>query len=439
MKIYQFEQYIKSSLSTSSAPLDTASFMHGLFEEMDRTPKRKRMIPFWWTGTAMLILTLLVGYYISVGSSNAGAETNPKSPKAQSAPMAATESEYAKETIIESTAAEVSNAEAPISIATTTKVKDINSGATQKSGSKTQKLNNITSLENKQQSIYTSNQVTFEDLSTPSELGSSIQLLERRQARYDFNNQVKCPTFGRTKHFSFYLIPEIGYFSSNKSLEYVGNEPTDVFALRNANESTKEGLAAALYLQANHNSLPFYLKAGISYGRITERMDLSYRYTVQDTTQGIISITVSQTGDTITTIVGDIITERTISGQRRQHHYHHMIDIPVAVGFEQSYDRWFYGAELGISLNVSLFQSGQILANANEFAPIDDTGQFKNNIGIGLFGGVHIGYKITDHLSAFLAARYRHLPGNFTVQQSDIQQSYSLMGLHAGVRIPLQW
>ena len=37
-------------------------------------------------------------------------------------------------------------------------------------------------------------------------------------------------------------------------------------------------------------------------------MNLEYSYIKRDTTQGIISITVSQTGDTITTIYGDIIT-----------------------------------------------------------------------------------------------------------------------------------
>ena len=80
-------------------------------------------------------------------------------------------------------------------------------------------------------------------------------------------------------------------------------------------------------------------------------MPLTYSYTRKDTTQGIISVTVSQTGDTITYIYGDIIQERKISGNKTKYYSISLLDLPMAIGAEKRFGSWFAGVEAGLSLN----------------------------------------------------------------------------------------
>ena len=162
-------------------------------------------------------------------------------------------------------------------------------------------------------------------------------------------------------------------------------------------------------------------------------MDLKYAYTRKDTTQGVISITVSQTGDTITTIYGDIITDRKISGNKVRHYSFSMIDMPVALGVEKEFGSWTAGLEAGAVFNLSLRTSGTILASDTSFVAADlPSANFRQSLGVSYFAGVTLGKDIFRAGRLYLAARARFIPDAFSGDQNRIKQSYNFFGINAG-------
>jgi hypothetical protein len=86
------------------------------------------------------------------------------------------------------------------------------------------------------------------------------------------------------------------------------------------------------------------VSTGLHYSRITERMNLQYTYLRSDTTQGIISINgFLKTGDTITTIYGDIITQTRITGTTKSHYTLSTFDIPLSLFYEKDFEGWSLG------------------------------------------------------------------------------------------------
>lgn len=270
---------------------------------------------------------------------------------------------------------------------------------------------------------------TTNDLNPLSNLSSNI-IFDRPQVVTD---KVVCPTFSSRHRWYIELIPEIGYFRPLKTLENTTGEQNNVFDLRNKNEKTLEGIQAALYLQLRKQKSPFFLKAGLSYARLSEKMQLDYSYTKLDTSRGIISVTVSQTGDTVTTIIGDIVTESKLSGKKVAHHSFSLYDIPVAIGYEKKMGMWSFGIEGGVMLNLSMQASGSTLSTDTSFVALDALpNQYRTNVGLSYFGGLNVGRDFHRIGRIYLAARARFIPNTFTADAQRFRQSYNFVGLHLG-------
>lgn len=270
---------------------------------------------------------------------------------------------------------------------------------------------------------------TTNDLNPLSNLSSNI-IFDRPQVVTD---KVVCPTFSSRHRWYIELIPEIGYSRPLKTLENTTGEQNNVFDLRNKNEKTLEGIQAALYLQLRKQKSPLYLKAGLSYARLTEKMQLDYSYTKLDTSRGIISVTVSQTGDTVTTIIGDIVTERKLSGKKVAHHSFSLYDIPVAIGYEKKMGMWSFGIEGGVMLNLSMQTSGSTLVSDTSFVSVDTSpNQYRTNVGLSYFGGLNIGRDFHRIGRIYLSARARFIPNTFTADAQRFRQSYNFVGFHLG-------
>lgn len=247
------------------------------------------------------------------------------------------------------------------------------------------------------------------------------------------SGNINCPTFNKKGKYFFEIIPEIGYFRPIKKLEQNVNEPDNIFALRRNNETTLEGLNAGLYLRMGREKLPFFFQIGTSVSRMTEKMPLDYSYIRRDTTRGIISITQSQTGDTLTVIFGDIVQETKVSGKKTNHHHFTLIDFPLSAGYEKRMGQWAAGIEAGVVLNMSLKASGQILASDTSFTAIDAPVQaYRSRLAMSYFGGLYLSRDFYEAGRFFVSLRGRYIPGAFSTDQNRIRQSYHFLGLNLG-------
>jgi hypothetical protein len=246
--------------------------------------------------------------------------------------------------------------------------------------------------------------------------------------------EILCPTFSNKDKLLLSFIPEVGYFMPIKKLEpKQADLPNGVFSLRYDNEQSLEGISAGAHIKIAKENLPFYVKGGVVMSRITEKMKLSYTTIKRDTTIGIISLTKSPNGDTITTIYGPIVKETETSGINTKHYYLHLFDVPVSIGIEQSLGRLKLNAEIGAAFNVGLSTSGNILTTDKNYEDVKQGGRFRSSLGLNYFGSLGLEMPMTEKLSLQANLRGRYLPTDFTRADGTISQRYNTIGVNVGV------
>lgn len=331
------------------------------------------------------------------------------------------------------------------------KTRDTNQGAENKSvnttiiAASTNVLNqsNTTSSSfqsNKKPSNFSTNTVETAAISTTSarstETTSLLSTLEAEELLLgkrdiDMGDPIKCPSFKEGSRFNFDIIPEIGYMVPDKSLSDENPENSLVTSLRKDKEKSLEGLQAALYGRVTMDDNPFYLKAGLSYTRLSERMPLEYDYIESDTTIGIISISSNPAGDTTTIVMGEIITETQFTGNTTRHYYLHQWDLPIAIGYERPMGGFMLGVEGGLNVNLRTSVTGYTLASQDLFRPAERGSDISRRVGLGFFGGVSVGKYFSGIGDVYLAARARYIP-DVSADAAQTDQSYMVYGLHAG-------
>lgn len=243
--------------------------------------------------------------------------------------------------------------------------------------------------------------------------------------------RINCPSFN-IPHWRIALIPEVGIFLPSKNLSTKGIESPLAYQQRISNESTLEGINVGLYGMLIRDRIPFFVKAGISYSRIAEKMELEYEYVERDTTVGIVSSTVSANGDTITHVYGDVITETLFKGKNQRHYYVHLFDFPVSVGYNTFVGGLDLSVEAGMKFNFMTRGTGNILTGQNTYANLTLEPQFKNRIDMSFFGGFMVGRHFNNVGDFYLAPRFTFYPSDFSNQDNPIKQSYMTFGLNAG-------
>ncbi len=241
-----------------------------------------------------------------------------------------------------------------------------------------------------------------------------------------------CYSFGPKFRLNWLLGVEVGLLKPFKKFRYTGIEPSIVFDLRKEKEKPLEGLQAAIFTKVIREDIPFYAKLGISYTRITDRFKYNYSYIEHDTIQGIISITQSENGDTLTVIYGDIIRDINIERNLNQHYYFHLIDIPLTLGYSFDINSFAIEAELGAIFNIRTYTTGKILSAPNTVTPVKDLNYFKSSIGFSYFAGINILKSVSYKGEMFAGVRFRYIPNNFSVNTNPIKQNYNLLGFHIG-------
>jgi hypothetical protein len=277
------------------------------------------------------------------------------------------------------------------------------------------------------------NLISRSNLSLPTISNRSINISSLDNDRENIFSRMKinCPSFNQA-HWRLAMIPEIGVFAPFKTLENKKSDNTQAFDERQRLEKTLEGINLGLYGMLVRDGIPFYLKAGVSYSRISERMDLEYNYTKLDTTIGIISQTVSANGDSITTIMGPIVSEIKLKGKNRQHSYIHIFDLPVSVGYNTYLGGFDVGVEIGVNINLMTRATGNLLTSRSEFTNLSLNDYYKKKIGLSYFGGLMIGRNFGSLGDFYLAPRFTYFPTDFSNDYNFISQKYVSVGINVG-------
>ncbi len=445
MKYSEFEKHIKVELKNDEMPLDTDALIARLGINKK---KKRRFLPFWifLSGVAIAGMVYIGNlnpnskFYNSEAHSNLSQYDKEDEIIGQSQDFPASSDE--KNTILSSSTM-VEEEENKTSTPSEVEAQTSYTNSSYLSIIELEENTKVLNKEETQQSL-----IMGSSESNQGELGNADFLSEERSTSSKINaienlsfkldqeapqfimNRVVCPDFKeRRRFFDVEVLAELGYFYPNKSF---GEAKNAVDEKRLLEEDSKEGIHAGIYAKFIGRKIPLYLQTGLSVDYLTERMYLSYNYIQRDTSQGIISITESENGDTLTVIKGDIVTETEVSGFKKKHYRLRSLDIPVVLGYQWSFNRFTVGLEGGVLLNLQMRSTGSLLTDELTFESLENGQQFKSNIGMSYLGGISVGFHLAPRHKIYANAKFRMIPDEVNAAPVLLSQKYDFIGANIG-------
>lgn len=242
-------------------------------------------------------------------------------------------------------------------------------------------------------------------------------------------DKIVCPSF-KEKRFVIGLGIEAGAGDLMSNLS-AADDITEAMQNRIENEKALEETHVKIFATAESKKLNAGLKFGLSLNRYTNRYTHEENYTVRDTTVGIISTTVSPTGDTITHIYGDIVTETTYQSVRKKHYYLYKLDVPLSVFYNLSLGSWFIQPELGAQLNVRTWSQGNALNALGVFESVEENNHIKKSVGVSCFAQVNIMKALGNGYQAYVSPYFQASPTNH--MNKFAKGTYKGYGLKVGL------
>jgi hypothetical protein len=257
-----------------------------------------------------------------------------------------------------------------------------------------------------------------------------IKISDNISAKLNF---PECPTVekdiaGNKQYLEAYISPDYGI----RTLTDTSKSSGALLQQRKQSTNFSSAFSAGVrYTKVLKSGISF--AGGLNYSQINEK--LSY---TQNNGSQIAVITSSTTGDTIRI--------DTISGivHKTSYNHYHSIDVPVLIGYEMGNDKIHINVNAGPIMNIYSWQHGDVLSQDSLPVSINSgksssiAYQYKTNIGLGITGGVSVFYKLNDQLHIYAEPYFRYNFSSMTNSESPIQQKYTTVGMHIGLRLDIK-
>jgi len=250
-----------------------------------------------------------------------------------------------------------------------------------------------------------------------------------------FKNIIVCPPY-KTRNTDWfaevYVSPDIAFKSiENKSATQ------QYLAKKDSSESMRLGYSAGVRLVKPITD-NFLVRTGLQYTQINEKF--TYRTEDEVKTITVISVRTIIRGPGDTLRVTDTSTVQQVGYKTNSiKNRFRSFDIPVTVGYQFGNDNLKFGINAGVIFNISSWYQGVILDSSMAAVPISKgTNQvYKNNIGLGIYGGISVLKKMGENTQLFFEPYFRYNLSGITSGQASYQQKFSLGGLSIGLRYNL--
>jgi hypothetical protein len=240
----------------------------------------------------------------------------------------------------------------------------------------------------------------------------------------------ECPTVekdiaGNKQYIEAYISPDYGIRTLTDTAKSNGA------LLQQRKQSTKFSTAFSVgirYTKVFRSGIS--IAAGLNYSQINEKFTVA---------ENIFLI------ETHYDSRGNVIGTDTVSGTQNKisHNHYHSVDVPLLFGYELGNDKIHVNINAGPVMNVYSWQHGEVLS-ADSLPVSISSGksssiayQYKTNVGLGVTGGVSVFYKLNDQLHIYAEPYFRYNFSSMTNNQSPIQQKYTTVGMHIGLRLDL--
>lgn len=250
-----------------------------------------------------------------------------------------------------------------------------------------------------------------------------------------YKSVIVCPPYKvrNTDWFAeVYVSPDLAF----KTVEN-RTATAQYLAKKDSSESMRIGYSAGVRIVKPITD-NFLVKTGLQYTQINEKFTYRTEDEVKTTTVISVRTIIRGPGDTLRISDTSTVTQVGFKTNSIKNRYR-SFDIPVTVGYQFGNDNLKLGINAGVVFNISSWYQGVILDSSLAAVPISKGSNqvYKNNIGLGLYGGISLLKKIGDNTQLFFEPYFRYNLSGITSGQASYQQKFSLGGLSIGLRYNL--
>ena len=214
-----------------------------------------------------------------------------------------------------------------------------------------------------------------------------------------------------------------------------GWEPTGHLSGRKATEKTMESYTAGMfYSVATRKGL--VIKTGLDYRQINEKFFLSYSEKKTELVNGVVAVTVDQSGNTVGQTLGvKEVTTTTIYSNTAYNNFR-FINVPIGAGYRHEAQKSRWEITGGLDFNLYFSAVGTIYNLNNTPAAIGTGGSgsaFRQNAGTGLWLSYAYDRKWTEHLRWQVSANFQTPLKPVSGREYPLVQRYYNIGLQAGL------
>ncbi len=271
-------------------------------------------------------------------------------------------------------------------------------------------------------------ELLISDSTAVSEIEEIIEETTKEEDSREEQDDSKEKQWYFSNGITFFYGKTFRTLSSSTNLEYLqtrANTETPLDAIRGNLDFMMQ------------NSKGFYMKAGLEFEQINERLDAYIeRDSVQVEDNQVLALVYAMNGSASQRLGnGEVVT--TYWSQKTIYNRYRSIDIPVLIGYnvrkEDKKLGWF--VEGGASVNLWFAGKGQIFDSNNNLISLEDNPElFKSQTGISLLANAGLTYQVSNKFSIWASPSIKYRLASIASDENSLEQKYLNAGLNLGIR-----
>jgi len=269
-----------------------------------------------------------------------------------------------------------------------------------------------------------------------SEVNTAPKTIINKKKKLLFvNNPIDCPgessSYKKNWYVETYLAPEYVF----KKVTAIN--PNSAFMQRkDSSEKMVMGITfGAKVTKGLSNNL--YIKAGLQYAHLIEKMTSIYESERKEITIITIRTETDINGNSVT--VSDTSKQIQISyANKVNYNVYKNLELPITLGYEV-YNRGFKASvNGGVIINLASSYQGKILDTSMQLINAkDNAGFYKHTVGLSLLGSVSLIKPLSDNFDVFAEPYFRYNLSQPKYNAYGYSQKFSAVGVNFGVRFKL--
>ncbi|MGA0232780.1 MAG: outer membrane beta-barrel protein [Saprospiraceae bacterium] len=253
-----------------------------------------------------------------------------------------------------------------------------------------------------------------------------------------FGTKTECPRF-REQWPLLYSFTDVSISHPSQSLRTQNSESSELVGIRSQSESSLPSFGVRTGFGYDfYNGL--FVQAGIAYNQINIKFLHRQEDIINNKTSIVIDTLFNSEGEILSITRDTSVVQEIGIKETRGTNTFRMIDIPVEIGYHYPLSNKFsLRASVGIAFNVRTVSSGYMLdANAESFRyDAGDSAYFKTRTGLSYLANLAVETQVSSNIYLNAGIRWRHYGTEFNASENPVDQSFTSLGLSAGIRYRL--